>query len=98
MKVTTLALKYIAFQRYAQFQVNPIPFPSCKENFTINQEYPASDDNDDDDDDGDDGSGGGGGGRDVSSFYVLDCRSIRRTSSGCVTMVTFIKYLQRFLS
>ena len=41
MKVTTLALKYIAFQRYAQFQVNPIPFPSCKENFTINQEYPA---------------------------------------------------------
>ena len=41
MKVTTLALKYIAFQRYAQFQVNPIPFPSRKENFTINQEYPA---------------------------------------------------------
>ena len=41
MKVTTLALKYIAFQRYAQFQVNTIPFPSCKENFTINQEYPA---------------------------------------------------------
>ena len=41
MKVTTLALKYIAFQRYAQFQVNPIPFPSCKENFTTNQEYPA---------------------------------------------------------
>ena len=41
MKVTTLALKYIAFQRYAQFQVNPIPFPSCKENFTINQEYPT---------------------------------------------------------
>ena len=41
MKVTTLALKYIAFQRYAQFQINPIPFPSCKENFTINQEYPA---------------------------------------------------------
>ena len=41
MKVTTLALKYIAFQRYAQFQVNPIPFPSCEENFTINQEYPA---------------------------------------------------------
>ena len=41
MKVTTLALKYIAFQRYAQFQVNPIPFPSCKENFTINQECPA---------------------------------------------------------
>ena len=34
-------MKYIAFQRYAQFQVNPIPFPSCKENFTINQEYPA---------------------------------------------------------
>ena len=41
MKVTTLALKYIAFQRHAQFQVNPIPFPSCKENFTINQEYPT---------------------------------------------------------
>ena len=41
MKVTTLALKYIAFQRYVQFQVNPIPFPSRKENFTINQEYPA---------------------------------------------------------
>ena len=41
MKVTTLALKYIAFQRYAQFQVNPIPFPSCNENFTINQEYPT---------------------------------------------------------
>ena len=41
MKVTTLALKYIAFQRYVQFQVNPIPFPSRKENFIINQEYPA---------------------------------------------------------
>ena len=41
MKVTTLALKYIAFQRYVQFQVNPIPFPGRKENFTINQEYPA---------------------------------------------------------
>ena len=41
MKVTTFALKYIAFHSYVQFQVNPIPFPSCKENFTINQEYPA---------------------------------------------------------
>lgn len=41
MKVTTLGLKYIAFQRYVEFQVNPIPFPSRKENFTINQEYPA---------------------------------------------------------
>ena len=41
MKVTTLALKYIAFQRYVQFQVNPIPFPSRKGNFTINQEYSA---------------------------------------------------------
>ena len=78
MKVTTLALKYIAFQRYVQFQVNPIPFPSRKENFTINQEYPARSVYFDDDDDDDDDDGGGGGG-DVSSFYILDSRSIRRT-------------------
>ena len=41
MKVTTLALKYTTFLRYVQFQVNPNSFPSRKENFTINQEYPA---------------------------------------------------------
>ena len=41
MKVTTLALKYTTFLRYVQFQVNPNSFPSHKENFTINQEYPA---------------------------------------------------------
>jgi len=41
MKVTTLALNCIAFQRHVLFQANPIPFPIRKENFTINQEYPA---------------------------------------------------------